>query len=204
MLGSFSIAPVAAATDARARFLRARTRAKNGKSRQIAERDGGERVTRGKVRAERHRRDIRDGDGVPITRRRNSEGVSWYLENDAPYLRRAEGTSAATFEERGSQARVFSIRKEAYASFHGAAENAACVAAWAVGEATETRGWVPSISLIRSPRRPPGFRNAKHSLLLIGQSTWLVPGRVLLTLSATSRKQASSFTTDCFSLARGG
>lgn len=49
--------------------------------------------------------------GVPITRRRNSEGASWYLENDAPYLRRTEGTSDAG-EERGSEEGT--IKKEAY------------------------------------------------------------------------------------------
>jgi len=49
--------------------------------------------------------------GVPITRHRNSEGASWYLENDAPYLRRMEGTSDAG-EERGSEEGT--IKKEAY------------------------------------------------------------------------------------------
>lgn len=49
--------------------------------------------------------------GVPITRRRNSEGASWYLENDAPYLRLTEGTSDAR-EERGSEEGT--IKKEAY------------------------------------------------------------------------------------------
>lgn len=75
---------------------------------------------------EKNRHDICDDDdgsggGVPITRRRNSEGVFWYLENDAPYLRRTEGTSDARGKEgRGKESGEergggnLDIRKEAY------------------------------------------------------------------------------------------
>lgn len=110
--------------------------------------------------------------GVPITRHRNSEGASWYLENDAPYLRRMEGTSDAG--ERGSEEGT--IKKEAYEL---GVDNAPMPRVERSVRRRETREG-PSISLIRSPRRPPGFRNAKHLLLLIGQSTRLTPC-VLLT-----------------------
>lgn len=56
--------------------------------------------------------------GVPITRRRNSEGACWYLENDAspPYLRRTGGTSDAREKGSGGGGGAYSgvIRKEAY------------------------------------------------------------------------------------------
>lgn len=108
--------------------------------------------------------------GVPITRRRNSECAFWYLENDASYLHRIEGTSNAE-EERGSERGT--IKKEAYEL---GADNAPVPRAEQLVRRRETREG-SSISLIRSPRRPLGFRNAKHLLLLIGQNTRLTPLR---------------------------
>jgi hypothetical protein len=107
-------------------------------------------------------------------RHRNSEGTSWYLENDAPHLRRIEGTSDAG--ERGSEEGT--IKKEAYELGADAPVSSAAGSERSVRRREMREG--PSISLIRSPRRPPGFRNAKHLLLLIGQSTRLTPC-VLLT-----------------------
>lgn len=52
--------------------------------------------------------------GVPITRHRNSEGACWYLENDAPYLRRTEGTSDTRGKGSGGGRYSRVIRKEAY------------------------------------------------------------------------------------------
>lgn len=90
--------------------------------------------------------------------------------------------------------REFSIWKEAYALSRCRQRHGAAGAGWSAVRRRREEG--PSISLIRSPRRPPGFRNAKHSLLLIGQSTRHIPPRPPATDSIVvrrprPRKQAS-------------
>lgn len=141
---------------------------------------------------ERPMRGSRRRDSVPITRRRNSEGAFWYLENDAPYLRRTERKERATQERKEGQKSELS-RKKHMSSVPTTLRCRGLNGWW--GETKED----PSISLIRSPRRPPGFRNAKHLLLLIGQSTRLTPLRPSNPLlhPAAAHKQAP---TDCSSL----
>lgn len=96
-------------------------------------------------------------------------------------------------EKRGSEEGT--IKKEAYKR---GADNAPVPQAEQSVRRRETREGL-SISLIRSPRRPSGFRNAKHLLLLIGQSTRLTPLRSPNPLlhPDTAHKQAP---TDCSSL----
>lgn len=106
-------------------------------------------------------------------------GCFRYLENDAPYSRMGE--ERATREGGKEEGRELSGKKHR-SSVPRAGRT---VGSWGDGDRREKEG--SSISLIRSPRRPPGFRNAKHLLLLIGQSTRLTPPRPSNSPPATIR-----------------
>lgn len=121
---------------------------------------------------ERDSRNVRD---VLITRHRNSKDAFDIWKT----IPRIWWEERATRERKGGRTKERELLQERSVGVRrrGLRE----VGSWGDGDRREKEG--SSISLIRSPRRPPGFRNAKHLLLLRDRAEYSAyPRRDLLTL----------------------
>lgn len=121
---------------------------------------------------ERDSRNVRD---VLITRHRNSKDAFDIWKT----MPRIWWKERATRERKGGRTKERELSGKKRRSSSPRAERT--VGSWGDGDRREKEG--SSISLIRSPRRPPGFRNAKHLLLLRDRAEYSAhPRRDLLTL----------------------